>query len=188
MDQSPQLLQQQQQLKVTPKQIAASYILQLSSLELQEVIEQELVENPALDMTEVPVCPLCGNQLTGRVCQNCFGTAGAGLAREDSLEPLKGTNLLGRDEEDDELDPIVRAESGQTLAEYLMWNLRAIPPRDHHAVAEYLVGNLDEGGYLRVALDEAMAATHTSRELAQAALEALHSIEPSGIGARDTRE
>jgi DNA-directed RNA polymerase specialized sigma54-like protein len=49
-----------QQLKVTPKQIAANAILQLSSLELQDAINQELSENPALDLEEQQVCPLCG--------------------------------------------------------------------------------------------------------------------------------
>src|SRR5437870_9484534 len=63
----------QQQLKVTPKQIAANYILQLSSLELQDVINQELQENPALDLEEVQVCPICGQHLNGRVCLSCFG-------------------------------------------------------------------------------------------------------------------
>ena len=88
----------QQQLKVTPKQIAANYILQLSSLELQDVINQELEENPALDLEEVQVCPLCGNPLTGRVCLNCFGAGKAGAAEQYSeAEPLEGTSLMARD-------------------------------------------------------------------------------------------
>ena len=41
------------QVKVTPKQIAANYILQMSSVELQEAIAQELNENPALEMEEL---------------------------------------------------------------------------------------------------------------------------------------
>src|SRR5438045_6822295 len=90
----------QQQLKVTPKQIAANYILQLSSLELQDVINQELEENPALDLEEVQVCPLCGNHLTGRVRLNCFGASKAGAAEQyGDSEPLEGTSLMARDEE-----------------------------------------------------------------------------------------
>src|SRR3979411_683444 len=85
----------QTQLKVTPKQIAANYILQLSSMELQDVINQELEENPALDLEETQVCPLCGNALTGRVCLTCFGAGKAGAAEQDSeSEPLEGTRLL----------------------------------------------------------------------------------------------
>src|SRR2546429_7824334 len=146
----------QQQLKVTPKQIAANYILQLSSLELQDVINQELQENPALDLEEVQACPLCGQPLAGRVCLNCFGTGKGPYKGGDDLEtePLEGTSLMQRDEEEDELDPIVRAEAEQTLAEYLSWNTRVLLPKRLHAVAEYIIGNLNDFGYLEVPLEE----------------------------------
>jgi RNA polymerase sigma-54 factor len=184
-----QQLLPQLQLKVTPKQIAANYILQLSSLQLQEVISQELAENPALEQTETAACPLCGTPLTGRVCTNCFGTPSSNVTHyDDDTQPLEGTSLLGRDEEDDEYDPIVRAEAEQTLSEYLLWNLRATLPRSHHSVAEYLVGSLNENGYLDISMDEVLAATGAERRTAEQTLRALQSIEPIGIGARDTRE
>src|SRR6266436_201201 len=87
------------------KVIAANYILQLSSLELQDVINQELQENPALDLEEVQACPLCGQPLAGRVCLNCFGTGKGPYKGSDDIEaePLEGTSLMQRDEEEDEL-------------------------------------------------------------------------------------
>ena len=60
-----QQLQQVITTKVTPKQIAANYILQMSSVELQEAIAQELDENPALEMDELPTCPICSSPITG---------------------------------------------------------------------------------------------------------------------------
>src|SRR2546425_3159896 len=177
------------QLKVTPKQIAANYILQLSSMELQEVINQELDENPALEQEEQPVCPLCGSALSGPVCTTCFGPSSSGTnTYDEDSEPLEGTNLSMRDEEEEDLDPIVRAEAEQTLSEYLLWNLRAILPRRRYAIAEYLVGNLDESGYLRMSIDDIVQATGADRRDVEEALRALQSIEPVGIGARDTRE
>jgi RNA polymerase sigma-54 factor len=180
----------QQQLKVTPKQIAANYILQLSSLELQDVINQELEENPALDLDETQVCPLCGNPLPGRVCLNCFGAGQPGsLSQYNDSDPLEGTSLMARDEEDgDEFDPIVRAEAEQTLAEYLSWNVRVLLPKRLHVVAEYLIGNLNENGYLEGTLEDAAKACEVSVEDAERALTVIQSIEPWGLGARDTRE
>ena len=180
----------QQQLKVTPKQIAANYILQLSSLELQDVINQELEENPALDLDETQICPLCGNPLTGRVCLNCFGAGKPGtLSQYNDSEPLEGTSLMARDEEEgDEFDPIVRAEAEQTLAEYLSWNVRVLLPKRLHTIAEYLIGNLNENGYLEVSLEDAAAACTVTLEDAERALTVIQSIEPWGLGARDTRE
>src|SRR5256714_4549453 len=180
----------QQQLKVTPKQIAANYILQLSSLELQDVINQELQENPALDLEEVQACPLCGQPLAGRVCLNCFGTGkGPYKGSEDiETEPLEGTSLMQRDEEEDELDPIVRAEAEQTLAEYLSWNTRVLLPKRLHPVAEYIIGNLNDFGYLEMPLEEVAKTLKVSIADAAEVLRTIQGIEPWGIGARDTRE
>ena len=180
----------QQQLKVTPKQIAANYILQLSSLELQDVINQELQENPALDLEEVQACPLCGQPLAGRVCLNCFGTGKGPYKGSEDLEtePLEGTSLMQRDEEEDELDPIVRAEAEQTLAEYLSWNTRVLLPKRLHAVAEYIIGNLNDFGYLEMALEDVAKTMKVSLADATEVLKTIQGIEPWGIGARDTRE
>ena len=180
----------QQQLKVTPKQIAANYILQLSSLELQDVINQELQENPALDLDEVQVCPLCGQPLTGRVCLNCFGVGKTPYKGGDDgeTEPLEGTSLMQRDEEEDELDPIVRAEAEQTLAEYLSWNARVLLPARLHPVAEYIIGNLSDNGYLELSIEEIARTMKVPVADAMEALQTIQGIEPWGIGARDTRE
>src|SRR6185436_15688328 len=135
-------------LKVTPKQIAANAILQLSSMELQEVINQELADNPALDLEETQNCPLCGEPLQGRVCLNCFGLANK-PPRGDELvnesEPLEGQSLMQRD------------EAEETLAEYLSWNVRVMLPARLHPTAEYLIGNINDNGRLEgVTFDDAV--------------------------------
>jgi DNA-directed RNA polymerase specialized sigma54-like protein len=67
-----QQLQPVMHVKVTPKQIAANYILQMSSVELQEAIAQELDENPALEMQEQSTCPICGSAIAGNYCTECM--------------------------------------------------------------------------------------------------------------------
>ena len=185
-----QRLLPQQQLKVTPKQIAANYILQMSSMELQDVINTELQENPALDLEESQVCPLCGEPLQGRICLNCFGLANKPpRGDEPDAEPLEGPSLMQRDEEDDEFDPIVRAQAEQTLAEYLSWNVRVMLPSRLHPVAEYLIGSINDSGRLEgVTIEDAATVMKVSVDDALRTLRAIMSIEPWGIGARDTRE
>ena len=179
----------QQQLKVTPKQIAANAILQLSSMELQEVINTELQENPALDLEESQVCPLCGEPLQGRICLNCFGMANKPpRGDEPESEPLEGSSLMQRDDDDEEFDPIVRAEAEQTLAEYLSWNTRVLLPKRLHPVAEYIIGNLNDFGYLEMSLEEVAKTLKVSVAEAAEVLKTIQGIEPWGIGARDTRE
>jgi RNA polymerase sigma-54 factor len=183
-------IQPQLQLKVTPKQIAANAILQLSSIELQDVINQELAENPALDLEETTNCPLCGQPIQGRICLNCFGLGNKPSRGEDfDSEPLEGTSLMQRDEEDEEFDPIVRAEAEQTLAEYLSWNVRVMLPQRLHPTAEYIIGNINDDGRLEGAtLDDAARVMKVPMADVERVHNVIMSIEPWGIGARDTRE
>lgn len=180
----------QQQLKVTPKQIAANAILQLSSMELQDVINIELQENPALDLEESQVCPLCGEPLQGRICLNCFGLANKSPRNDEpDTEPLEGSSLMQRDEDEDEYDPIVRAEAEQTLAEYLSWNVRVMLPARLHPTAEYLIGNINDSGRLEgVTLEDASGTMKVSLGDVERVHKIIMSIEPWGVGARDTRE
>src|SRR5919202_1441825 len=63
---------QTQTLKVSPRLVAANYILELSSQELQQQIANELAENPALELVDVPTCQACGSELQGSVCPWCI--------------------------------------------------------------------------------------------------------------------
>ena len=70
MDMSYDLLQTQQG-RVSPRMIQANRILGLSSLELQQEIQREIADNPALEATEQATCPACGRLLTHNICQRC---------------------------------------------------------------------------------------------------------------------
>ena len=184
-----QQLQPAMQVKVTPKQIAANYILQMSSVALQEAISQELDENPALEMLETSACPICGSPVTGNYCTECMprkeSTNDETVAAVDELPSDAAPRL--RDEAD-EFDPIARAEAEFTLDEHLTWNLHAILPRDLHDVADHVIGALDENGFLTETDEEVAAATgHTVDEVAQVRA-AMRGIEPIGIGSRSIVE
>jgi len=76
-----------------------------------------------------------------------------------------------------------------TLANYLDQQLSLIVLTDEiRAAADSVVGNLDGNGYLQASLEE-LAATgeHTMEQLGEA-LEVIHALDPSGLGARDLRE
>ena len=54
--------------KVSARLVAASAMLELTGLALQEAIVQELSDNPALEADEVLVCDVCGTPLHGSIC------------------------------------------------------------------------------------------------------------------------
>src|SRR5579859_3753439 len=58
--------------RVSPRLVAANYILELSSQELQQQISTELSENPALELVEAPTCRVCGTELQGSICPRCI--------------------------------------------------------------------------------------------------------------------
>jgi RNA polymerase sigma-54 factor len=185
-----QQLQQVLQTKVTPKQIAANYILQMSSVELQEAIAQELDENPALEMTENPSCPICGHPVTGNYCTECMprkseGEDGARLLTADDL-PGDGASRL-RDE-DDEFDPIARAEADFTLEDHLTWNLHALLPSRLHPVADHVIGALDSNGFLTQSDRDIADATGVTPDDVGQVLLAMQGLEPIGIGSRSITE
>jgi RNA polymerase sigma-54 factor len=179
-----QQLQPVLQVKVTPKQIAANYILQMSSVELQEAISQELEENPALEMTELPTCPICGSTVAGNYCTECM--PGKSADDEESGRLLASDDLPGDGasrlrEEGDEFDPIARAEADFTLEDHLTWNLHALLPSRLHPVADHVIGALDSNGFLTETDAEIADATGVTVEDVEQVLSAMKGIEPIGI-------
>jgi RNA polymerase sigma-54 factor len=189
---SVELSQQVQQVvtaKVTPKQIAANYILQMSSVELQEAIAQELDENPALELQELPTCPICGSSIVGPYCTECMPRRNetddpARLSADD----LPGDGQTRTRDEDDEFDPIARAEADFTLEDHLMWNLHAQLPSSLHHVADHVIGALDSNGFLTETDAEIAASTGVQVTDVEQVLGAMKGLEPIGIGSRSITE
>ena len=185
-----QQLNQSLQVKVTPKQIAANYILQMSSVQLQEAISQELDENPALEQLETSACPICGSPVTGNYCTECMPNRGPsdGADAATAVDDLPSDAAPRLRDEADEFDPMARAEAEFTLDEHLTWNLHAILPRALHGVADHVIGALDDSGFLTESDEEIAAATGASIEEVQQVLAAMKGLEPIGIGSRSIVE
>ena len=64
-------LGQEQQLRVSPTLIVLNQLLALSSQELQQLVQQELAQNPALELVEGHPCPTCGTPSVGPLCPFC---------------------------------------------------------------------------------------------------------------------
>ena len=185
-------LSAQQSLKVSPRLVAASYILELSSQELQQQIATELSDNPALELVDVPTCPTCSSELQGGVCPWC-------IQRQKGEEPLRDDPNASMYEDppppnaartfdDEEFDPLTQVASEETLAEKLMAELGAVLDERDMPIAEYLVGSLDDKGYLSTSMDEAAYDLGVEEERVRAVLQQLQGLEPVGIGARNLHE
>ena len=200
-----------QRLVMTPSLQQAIKLLQMSKLELQDVLTQEVVENPLLEEEEEAVS---AEQPTEAETE-----AEATAAKEADAEPPAGsveaadTDAPPEKERDsfDEIDfdsyfedyldsaynprqyeeteqvPLENTLSKpQGLNEYLNWQLSMTDSdADVREIAQYLIGNIDEDGYLRVSREEIRAAGFEDDARVEAALTLVRSLDPPGVCAFD---
>jgi RNA polymerase sigma-54 factor len=98
--------------------------------------------------------------------------------------------LRGREEEEERrqymLDSLV---AGTSLQEHLLEQVRLSElTDDQRPVAETIIGNIDDSGYLRASVDEVAFSTNIPAAQVQAVLEVVQTFHPPGVGARDLRE
>jgi RNA polymerase sigma-54 factor len=182
-----------QTVKVSPRLVAANYILELSSQELQQAISAELAENPALELVEVATCPVCGSELQGSLCPRCLQRQQGDLPPERPAsvdpEPLYAEyGAQAAATSDEEFDPLTQVASEETLAEKLLAELAMVLDEADMRIAEFLVGSLDDKGYLTVSVEDAAYELEVDVRRVREVLKALQSLEPVGVGARNLRE
>lgn len=210
-----------QRLVMTPTLQQAIKLLQLSRLELEQALDQELQVNPMLEMSEDPA----GGEEPGTSGDAAPETPGAVEAGAEGTEPRsEGGDSPGDDGADGDAiggDSFGEVELESLFANYLHDSATLAPtwageddsqldgtpapePSLYEAlsqqlglsevsgelrpVCEFLIGNLDADGYLRLPLDEAAAQLGVSLDHVSAALQAVQSLEPAGIGARSLQE
>lgn len=182
-----QSLRQSLQQRIDPKLIQANTILQYTQMELQQAIEQELAENPALEVPEEDPCEGC--EMPKSLCVDC-------TVRKQS-EALQDVDLsiheleIPTDFQGDELgenDFISNIEAELTLQDHLRSLFGAVAPREYHEIGEYLITNINEEGYLECDLREVAEEFKVTQKDVEAALALLQSFEPAGVGARDLQE
>ena len=171
------------QQKLSPQQIQMIKLLELPTVQLEQRIKQEIEDNIVLEEEERPAED--EDQQPQEISVDEY-------LREDETPSYK--SHINNYSKDDKQRPVYLTE-GRSLQEYLIeqLNFRNLSERDMR-LATYLVGSLDEDGYLRrdlesVADDIAFTVgIETSAEELERILGIIHELEPAGIGARDLRE
>lgn len=189
-----------QHLALTPQLQQSIRLLQLSSLELNQEIEQALQENPLLEREEGSDAALyTGGADALSHTRSEEPTGGEEHAGQDGLEWPSGGGAKGpRDPNDDnDADAGELQAASTSLQDHLIAQLALsqLAGRDRLRVA-FLVEALDDDGYLGQSLEELVAVlpedmTGESDEVLedlQIALKHLQSLDPPGIGARSPRE
>jgi RNA polymerase sigma-54 factor len=191
-----------QQLVMTPQLQQAIKLLQLSRIELQDVVRQELEENPVLEETpeieetrEVEQVELneSEQQPAAESVEFKEVIAGEGTLNETDWDSyIEGYNYSsGEHYYDDEERPSyenILTKKG-TLSDHLMWqlNLTRLSEQEFLVGAE-IIGNIDEDGYLRASLSDVATSCHVDEPFVEAVLKRIQEFDPVGVGARDLQE
>jgi RNA polymerase sigma-54 factor len=197
-----------QHLTLTPQLQQSIRLLQLSTLDLNQEIENFLIENPLLERIEAAHEPPVMVPLSGPVPE---APATNGEAPADEREfgdaaPAESTDWddasdWGSDgagqsakrDDDDDLGASELQAISENLQQHLLSqiNLTQLSDRDKHIV-EVLIGNLSEDGYLTQSLEEILESLPAELELEledlQIALQHLQHLDPTGVGARSLSE
>lgn len=192
---------QKLQQKLSPQQIQLMKLLQVPTVELEQRIKQEIEENPALEEgddhtdDDLPTeeQAIAENEDVGDDGENerdDFDLSDY-FQDDDTPDYKLSVKNSGPDEEDREM-PLA---GGTTFQDNMRAQLalRDIDERTEQ-LAEHLIGNLDEDGYLRRELDAIVndlafsQNVMATKEELEKALQGVQALDPAGVAARDLRE
>jgi RNA polymerase sigma-54 factor len=176
-------LEQQQKLLMTPELRQAIAILQMSTLELGEHIQKEMEENPFLDEKEPEEVP-------EQEKKEAEAEAEANNALEQWMEYHSDRDYGYMPQEREEEKSFENyVTSRPSLVEHLEFQLRMLSRDDQDLpIGEYLIGSIDDNGYLTVELAEVAARLEVPEARVEKVLKMIHSFHPHGVGARDLSE
>ena len=204
------LLQPRLNLKVSQRQILTPGLMQmvsvlaLNKLELTEMINAEMVENPVLEEIDETVPTL--DEIGGREAmrervedeppvtpKDPFEEIDFGSYFQEYLDPGFRTTQEYEDSDKPSFEQFL--SNPTTLTDHLLWQLGSMTLNPQMVeAAEFLIGNLEENGYLAASLEElaeVFAGEHAVAESLlqlRAALVVIQHFDPAGIGATDLRD
>jgi len=197
-----------QQLVMTPQLQQAIKLLQLSRVELEEMVLKELQENPALEegaseesetaeqpRTETPAAAAvdAGELTVNRELSavDKIGTLDWQEYLDTHSNSIHGSLTAEATAEDGDSPPSWENSLTKktTLEDHLIWQLRLSKITEQESsIGLYVIQNLDENGYMAVTVEELCGATGSTPEEAEAVLRRIHFFDPVGVAARDLRE
>jgi RNA polymerase sigma-54 factor len=207
-----------QQLVMTPQLQQAIKLLQLNRLELVGLVQQELEENPVLeeaaeiddedtpqaeesetadreleaapseDFPDADPTPAPAEEVAESADDPTDAEKFADIEWQDYINsnPQTSTPAGGEDDRPSIDATLTRRD---TLSEHLEWQLHLSEfPIEEEIAARFIIGNIDERGFLQASLSELSRQSGVSEETVAAALARVQEFDPSGVAARDLQE
>ncbi|MDY3548154.1 RNA polymerase factor sigma-54 [Riemerella anatipestifer] len=185
--------------KLAPQQIQLMKLIQLHTLDFEEELERELEENPALEKVEEEAD--YGEEFSelDKLNDEDSDSIETDFDVNEYLfddEPSYKTASSNYSPDDEEFDQQSVLTEGQTIYDYLIEQIRLRHiSGEELVIAEYLIGNLDNDGYIRRELKAivndlafSQGIYTTEERVEEILLNRVQKLDPSGVGARDLQE
>jgi len=176
-------LEQRPELIITPQLRLALKLLQLNRLELEQYLREELEKNPVLE----------ADSPGGEIPLEDWSSEGGPRMEEGSWEDLfeeefsPYPSMVFEERESVDWEARVRKEEG--LYDHLLWQVSLAGfSETERGVAEYLIRNLDERGYLVVDPEEAAGDLGVPLEVVERVRERIKFFDPVGVGSSSVEE
>lgn len=176
-----QILQQTQKLVMTPELIQSIQILQYTSQELREFIEQELLENPMIE-------PSSDFEFANENAMPMYEEVANRMMKDSYYEKsFKVWENAPDDDSDFSFEKYVSEEI--TLYDFLLEQLSfANLSIEDNKIGEYIINEIDDNGYLRASVEEISRVLSVPLERVEAVISVIQGFEPFGVGARNLKE
>ena len=201
-----QQLKLSQQLVMTPQLQQAIKLLQLSRMELVDLVREEMLENPVLEddvetQREVSADDLPGAKTASDAQTSDTPAEKEVKADESSVSEIDWENYLDnytmappmpsyRADSDDLPSLEATLTRSESLFDHLEWQLNMSELSDERkAIGQLILGNIDADGYIKEpTISELAAEAEVSEEEIEIVLEKIQSFDPVGVGARSLAE
>lgn len=190
-----QVQRQQQKLILSPQMQQAIHLLQLPLMDLSQMLQQEMMNNPVLEelsATDDNAASKSEEDTTSPEVD--FDEEFSRLAQLDDewKEYYQQSGSYIRVSQDEERRRQYYESSitiQETLHDHLLnqWNVFSVPDTEKN-LGETVIGNLDENGYLTVSLEELSQTTGAPVEKLERVLKVIQTFHPVGVGARNLSE
>jgi RNA polymerase sigma-54 factor len=195
-----QYLQLKLSQKLSPQQIQLMKLIQLPTLAFEQRIKQELEENPALESGKETdefeeKYDEFDNEYDDYDDSETINADDINVDDYLSDDEIPDYRTQANNYSSDDEDKNMPYAAGTSFTQYLLSQLNTfVLDDDQQEIAEFLVGSIDDSGYIRRELSEItddLAFTQnifTSEEEIEKVLKIVHDLEPAGVGARNLQE
>ena len=174
-----------QRLVLTPRMRQALYILQLPLMELKRFLQEKMIENPLLEEAEdyQNKEEVRSEEVIDNILQNEQQTAQE-YFDSDNDNTSYGQEIQKRHTYKESL-----ARYAPSLQEHLLQQLSlSSPTPSEYRIGQFIIGNIDENGYLHSSLEEMQEILEAKKIDIQKTLKLIHGFDPAGAGAQNLKE